>query len=57
MDYESILLQLHNRVGLVRINRPKQLNALNQQAMDELTSACVAFDADPNVGCIIITGN
>ena len=57
MDYESILLQLHNRVGLVRINRPKQLNALNQQAMDELTGACVAFDADPNVGCIVITGN
>lgn len=57
MDYESILIRLHNRVGLVRINRPKQLNALNQQAMDELTGACVAFDADPNVGCIVITGN
>lgn len=57
MDYEFVLTEVHQRVGLVRINRPQQLNALNQQTMDELTSTCVAFDADPNIGCIVITGN
>jgi enoyl-CoA hydratase len=57
MEYEFILKEVHDRVGLVRINRPKQLNALNQKTMDELTTACVAFDAAPNIGCIIITGN
>jgi enoyl-CoA hydratase len=57
MTYEFILTEIHDRVGLVRINRPKQLNAFNQTVMDELTSACAAFEADPNVGCIVITGN
>jgi enoyl-CoA hydratase len=57
MEYEFILTEVHDRVGLVRINRPKQLNALNQQTMDELTNACSAFDADPRIGCIVITGN
>jgi enoyl-CoA hydratase len=57
MTYEFILTEVHDRVGLVRINRPKQLNALNTKTMDELTSACTAFDADPDIGCIVITGN
>ena len=57
MAYEFILTEVHARVGLVRINRPKQLNALNQKTMDELTSACLAFDADKDVGCIVVTGN
>jgi enoyl-CoA hydratase len=57
MEYEFILTEVHDHVGLVRINRPKQLNALNQQTMDELTSACSAFDADPRIGCLVITGN
>lgn len=57
MKYEFILTEVHDRVGLVRINRPKQLNALNQMTMDELTSACIAFDANPEIGCIVIDGN
>jgi enoyl-CoA hydratase len=57
MEYEFILTEVRDRVGLIRINRPKQLNALNQQVMDELTTACAAFDADPNIGCIVITGD
>ena len=57
MEYEFILTEVHERVGLVRINRPKQLNALNPKTMDELTGACVGFDADPQIGCIVITGN
>lgn len=57
MEYEFILTEVHERVGLVRINRPKQLNALNTKTMIELTDACTAFDADPGIGCIVITGN
>jgi enoyl-CoA hydratase len=57
MEYEFILTEVHERVGLVRINRPKQLNALNPQTMDELTNACHLFDHDPKIGCIVITGN
>jgi enoyl-CoA hydratase len=57
MDYEFILTEVHTRVGLVRINRPKQLNALNPKTMDELTSAFLDFDANPEIGCIVVTGN
>jgi enoyl-CoA hydratase len=57
MEYEFILTEKRDRVGLVRINRPKQLNALNPQTMDELTRACLAFDADPAIGCIVVTGD
>jgi enoyl-CoA hydratase len=57
MEYESILTETRDRVGLVRINRPKQLNALNTRTMDELTGACLAFEADPAIGCIVVTGN
>ena len=45
------------KVGIVTLNRPKQLNALNNQLMDELGAALKAFDADPNIGCMIITGS
>jgi enoyl-CoA hydratase len=44
-------------VGLIRFNRPKALNALSPELMEELGQALLAFDADPNVGCIVITGN
>ncbi len=57
MEYEFILTEVLDRVGLVRIDRPKQLNALNQKTVDELTTACIAFDSDPSIGCIVITGN
>ena len=45
------------RVGIVTLNRPKQLNALNDQLMDELGAALKAFDADPTIGCTILTGS
>ena len=45
------------QVGIVALNRPKQLNALNDQLMDELGAALLAFDADDQVGCMILTGN
>lgn len=54
---ETILLRTEGRVGIVTLNRPKALNALNKQLMDELSSALQAFDADPEIGCMVITGS
>jgi len=57
MQYENILVEQHDKVGLIRLNRPKALNALNDQLMDELGHALNAFDADEGVGAIVITGS
>src|SRR5512138_3323565 len=45
------------RIGLITLNRPKQLNALNDGLMDQLGDALLAFDADGAIGCIVVTGN
>ncbi|MDD5468952.1 MAG: enoyl-CoA hydratase-related protein, partial [Anaerolineales bacterium] len=55
--YETILVETHDRVGLVRLNRPGALNALNNQLLGELMDALAAFDADPAIGAMVITGN
>jgi len=57
MTYEFIVAEKKGRVGLITLNRPKQMNALNAQLMQELAKALYAFDADDGVGCIVITGN
>ena len=57
MAYEFILAQTRGKVGLITLNRPKQMNALNPKLMQEVGEALYAFDADDNVGAIIITGN
>ncbi len=58
MNFELINVRTEaGRVGIVTLNRPKQLNALNDQLMDELGAALKAFDADPAIGCAIITGS
>jgi enoyl-CoA hydratase len=57
MNYETILTETRGRVGLVRLNRPKALNALNDQVMDELGAAMLAFDHDDAIGCIVVTGS
>jgi enoyl-CoA hydratase len=57
MDYENILVERRDRVGLVRINRPRALNALDGATMRELMDALEALDADERVGCMVITGN
>ena len=61
MNYECILIETRGsgerRVGLVTLNRPKQLNALNDTLMDELGAALKAFDADASIGCIVLTGS
>ena len=58
MTYETIEVRTEaGKVGIVTLNRPKQLNALNDQLMDELGAALKAFDADPAIGCMIVTGS
>ncbi len=58
MAYEVIDVRTEaEKVGIITLNRPKQLNALNDQLMDELGQALKAFDANDKIGCIIITGS
>ncbi len=57
MSYANILVEVRDKIGLIQLNRPKALNALNDQLMDELGDALLKFDADENIGCIVITGN
>jgi enoyl-CoA hydratase len=55
--YENILVETRGRVGLVTLNRPKALNALNDQLMNELGDALAKFEADEGIGAIVITGS
>ncbi len=57
MSYETILTSTDGRVGVITLNRPKALNALNDQLMDDLGAALLSFDADNNISCIVITGS
>jgi enoyl-CoA hydratase len=57
MSYETILVEVRERAGLVTLNRPKALNALNDKLMDELGEALLAFDGDEAIGAIVITGS
>ncbi len=57
MTYENIIVETRDRVGLVRLNRPKRMNALNDALAKELAAALHAFDDDPAIGCIVLTGN
>jgi len=57
MAYTSILVETRGRVGLVTLNRPQALNALNQVLLTELVQALTAFDAGEGVGAIVITGS
>ena len=57
MAYEFILTETRGRVALVRLNRPKQMNALNHKLMQELGQALYGYDADDGIGAIVITGN
>jgi len=58
MSYETITVRTEaDKVGVITLNRPKALNALNDQLMTELGQALLAFDADEAIGCIIVTGS
>jgi len=57
MAYEMIETETHGRVGLIRLHRPKALNALCAQLIDELGQALAGFEADAGIGCIVLTGS
>ena len=54
---QVVLTEIHGKVGLIRINRPEALNALNDDVVDGIGTAIDAFEADENIGCIVLTGN
>ncbi|WP_441327483.1 enoyl-CoA hydratase [Kocuria sp.] len=56
-SYENILVETRGRVGLITLNRPKALNALNSKTMEEVVAAARAFDADPGIGAILLSGS
>lgn len=57
MTYESILTATDGAVGIITLNRPEALNALNSRITAELSQAAAAFDADPAIGAIVVTGS
>ncbi len=57
MAYETIIAETKGRVGLVRLNRPNALNALNAQLIDEMSQCLDEFESDAGIGCIVITGS
>jgi enoyl-CoA hydratase len=57
MAFETILLDIQGRVGLVTLNRPQALNALNAQLINELNQALDLLEADRDIGCIVLTGS
>ena len=54
---QVVLTETHGKVGLIRINRPEALNALNNDVVDGIGAAIDAFEADDNIGCIVLTGS
>jgi enoyl-CoA hydratase len=57
MAYETIIVETKGRVGIVRLNRPNALNALNAQVIEELSAALDGFESNDGIGCIVITGS
>jgi len=57
MTYQNLIVETHGKVGIIRLNRPHALNALNAALIAELTGAIDGFETDPLVACIIITGS
>ncbi len=57
MNFELIQTRTEGRVAVITLNRPKQLNALNDQLMSELGTALKSFDADDDIGCMVLTGS
>lgn len=57
MTFATIEIETHDRVRLIRLNRPQALNALNAELIGELDAALSGFEADPGVGCIVLTGS
>jgi enoyl-CoA hydratase len=57
MTYQNIIVETKGRVGVIRLNRPQALNALNRALIGELGQAIASFDADDAIGCMLLTGS
>jgi enoyl-CoA hydratase len=57
MSYQNILVETHDSVGLIRLNRPDALNALNSDLIGELNEALDGFESNDAIGCIVLTGS
>lgn len=57
MSFENIIVETRGRVGLITINRPKAMNALNDRVVDEISTALDAFEASEDIGAMVITGS
>lgn len=57
MTYQTIIVETHDKVGLIQLNRPEALNALNKQLLEELRDALTALEADDAIGVIVLTGS
>lgn len=57
MNYENIVVATHGKVGLITLHRPEVLNALNDGLINDLGAALKVFEADENIGCIVVTGS
>jgi len=53
---DVVLTETHDKVGLIKINRPEALNAVNSEVMDGIIASAKSFDENPDIGCIVITG-
>ena len=57
MAFETIVLDIHAKVGLITLNRPQALNALNAQMVGEINQALDQLEKDPGIGCVVLTGS
>jgi enoyl-CoA hydratase len=57
MTYTNVIVETHGAVGLIRLNRPQALNALSAPLMEDLNAALEAFESDPAIGAIVLTGS
>ena len=57
MAFETILVDIHGKVGLITLNRPQALNALNAQIVGEINQALDQLERDPSIGCVVLTGS
>lgn len=57
MEFETVKVEIHDRVGLIRLNRPQALNAISIQLVSDLSAALDALEADRSIGCLVLTGS
>ncbi len=55
--YETIIVEIHGAVGVIKLNRPEALNALNSKLIGEVNKAMDSFEKDKAIGCMILTGS